>query len=503
MAFDSHKNFAYSTVLTAPSPAASGTSLVVQSGDGAKFPTVSFNATVWPTGVQPLTSNAEIVRVTAISTDTFTITRAQESSTARSIVVGDQIAATITAKTLTDAESHLIDALTDVDTITNVPALSEVLKWNGTNWVPAVYNYEFAFSIATFTTGVATTTTLIGAGTFKAIAAISFSATYNNPPGGMTATVALSGSSVAWAGNLSMTGTPPIGPTTNTEAVAYPSTATGSITFTLAQSVDATTSVKTTPFSNTMRYGTNANGIGAQTEVNIEALTQVAGPSESRDQTISNIATGTAGHFLTFSYADRLSDVAQVQRDSGFGFVTASFNSTATTLAPLVQITGLTTVTNSAGFIEAFAAITARLADLTNGTNDFKLLTTSTAINYIYWGELNIASTADGAAVYTEANVENNTATQPGKVGSNSMSSRSMTVNATASEHTYIAYPARLGALTSILIGGFESLTDFWKDHGVGTELAITNPEGYQENYFVYVSKNPGFTDPTTMTVTI
>lgn len=105
MAFDVHKNFAYSTVATAPSPADTGTSLVVQAGDGTKFPTPSFNATVWPAGSQPTTSNAEIVRVTAISTDTFTITRAQEGSTARSIVAGDQIAATITAKTLTDIEN--------------------------------------------------------------------------------------------------------------------------------------------------------------------------------------------------------------------------------------------------------------------------------------------------------------------------------------------------------------------------------------------------------------
>jgi hypothetical protein len=104
---DKHANFAYSTVLTAPSPASSGTSLVVQSGDGAKFPTPPFNATVWPVNTQPTTSNAEIVRVTAISTDTFTITRAQEDTTARSIVVGDQIAATITAKTLTDVEPTL------------------------------------------------------------------------------------------------------------------------------------------------------------------------------------------------------------------------------------------------------------------------------------------------------------------------------------------------------------------------------------------------------------
>lgn len=106
MAFDDHSpNFAYSLVATAPSPAASGTSLVVTAGQGALFPTPPFNATVWPVGVQPLTTNAEIVRVTAISTDTLTITRAQESTVARSIIVGDQIAATITAKIFTDIET--------------------------------------------------------------------------------------------------------------------------------------------------------------------------------------------------------------------------------------------------------------------------------------------------------------------------------------------------------------------------------------------------------------
>ena len=88
---DQIKNFAFSTVLTAPSPATSGTSLTVQSGDGAKFPTAPFYAVCSPAGVQPSTTNAEIVRVTAVSTDTFTITRAQDSSTAMSIAVGYQI----------------------------------------------------------------------------------------------------------------------------------------------------------------------------------------------------------------------------------------------------------------------------------------------------------------------------------------------------------------------------------------------------------------------------
>lgn len=102
---DAHKNFAYSTVATAPSPATSGTSLIVAAADGAKFPAAPFNVTIWPSGSQPTSTNAEIARVTAISTDTLTIVRAQESSSARTVVVGDQIAATITAKTLVDVES--------------------------------------------------------------------------------------------------------------------------------------------------------------------------------------------------------------------------------------------------------------------------------------------------------------------------------------------------------------------------------------------------------------
>jgi len=101
---DAHANFAISAVATAPSPATSGTSLVVTSGHGARFPATPFNATIWPQGSLPDPLNAEIVRVTAISTDTLTITRAQEGTTARTVVVGDLIAATITKKTLNDAE---------------------------------------------------------------------------------------------------------------------------------------------------------------------------------------------------------------------------------------------------------------------------------------------------------------------------------------------------------------------------------------------------------------
>jgi hypothetical protein len=105
MAFDAHKNFAVSSVAVAPSPAASGTSLTVATGEGARFPAAPFNGTVCPAQALATPANAEIVRVTAIAGDVLTIVRAQEGTTARAIAIGDLIAATITAKTVTDLES--------------------------------------------------------------------------------------------------------------------------------------------------------------------------------------------------------------------------------------------------------------------------------------------------------------------------------------------------------------------------------------------------------------
>jgi hypothetical protein len=105
---DAHKNFAESLVATAPVPGLTGTSLVVTAGEGSLFPTPPFNATIWPASAQPTSENAVIVRVTAISTDTFTLVRGQEGAIARVISVGDKIAATLTAKVMFDAENPIV-----------------------------------------------------------------------------------------------------------------------------------------------------------------------------------------------------------------------------------------------------------------------------------------------------------------------------------------------------------------------------------------------------------
>jgi len=106
MPFDNHRNLAVSTVATAPSPATSGLTLTLATGEGARMPAVPFNATVWSASTLPTPISAEIVRVTAMSGDQITaMLRAQEQSVARAIVVGDLFAATVTVKALTDVES--------------------------------------------------------------------------------------------------------------------------------------------------------------------------------------------------------------------------------------------------------------------------------------------------------------------------------------------------------------------------------------------------------------
>jgi hypothetical protein len=407
-----------------------------------------------------------------------------------------------------------VDKHIDVDTTTVTPNLNEILKWDGDNWVPAAEGASFIFTLDSFTGSGVSGTELIGSGEWKAVGAITFNASYSNPPGGLTADVSLTGSATAWASDLAMTGTPPDGPTTNSPAgfeVDWPSGAAGTITFTITPSDSPTpaTIQDSILFSNTVRYGNSSNGIGAQTKAKLDALTEVGfatspfNPNESRSQTILNIAT--TANFLVFAWAQRLSgNVLQVQRShDNQGYVTASFAATSTTLTPTVQ-SNITLVVNSLGFDETFECVTSRLTGLADGTDDFKLLTNSTAQNYIYWGELNKDAAADGTNQYTESDVESNIASEPGRVASNTMSSRSMTVNTDEStEFTYIAYPSRLGLISTLTILGFDSLGDFWIDANSGNELAITNDAGYTEDYYVYVSKNPGFTDPTTMIVTI
>lgn len=85
---DYRKNLANAIVGTAPSPATTGTSLVLQAGYGATMPAVPFWLTLTPTGQLSTRGNSEVVLVTARSTDTLSIVREQKGTVAQSIAAG-------------------------------------------------------------------------------------------------------------------------------------------------------------------------------------------------------------------------------------------------------------------------------------------------------------------------------------------------------------------------------------------------------------------------------
>lgn len=107
------KDFATSTVLTAPSPADSGTSLVVASGHGARFPAAPFYIVAHPPSEMPTIDNAEKILVTAKSTDTFTLDRAEGDPAAKSIEAGWRVSNVLFLDDIPDTFDDLTDGTTN------------------------------------------------------------------------------------------------------------------------------------------------------------------------------------------------------------------------------------------------------------------------------------------------------------------------------------------------------------------------------------------------------
>lgn len=112
-----HTDLSIVAVSAAPSPAISGTTLGVTDANAAYLPNVyPWWALVKPTNAKPTRANSEIVQVTAGSSSagitTYTIVRAQglPVTTARSIIVGDEIMEVHSAQKQIDTETGNITA---------------------------------------------------------------------------------------------------------------------------------------------------------------------------------------------------------------------------------------------------------------------------------------------------------------------------------------------------------------------------------------------------------
>ena len=118
MVFDDVANFGYGVIQTPPSPATTGQTFTLTAGQGNNFltPVNGYNLLIWPgPSTIPTKQNAEIVRLGlgGKSGDTFTVTRQQESTLARSIVQGDYVMHIPSGKMFTDLINAILTLNTD------------------------------------------------------------------------------------------------------------------------------------------------------------------------------------------------------------------------------------------------------------------------------------------------------------------------------------------------------------------------------------------------------
>lgn len=225
---------------------------------------------------------------------TVTLSLPQSIGTASSVTFGD-----LTIGTL----SGVLKATSGVVAIVPTPVKNYALLYNGTAPVWAAQGTSFTFAIATFTCDFGASGTYVEmgvAGTWKAIGALSFSATYTNGPA-TSGSVAHSG----WVGSLTMGGVGYIGPTTNTEAVAYPAID-GNRQFTLTASdgTDSPTSTITYYFFNRRYWGTSTTAAG-YTEANVEGLT--GGDYDLNNTRAKSFTVNAADtYYIIYAYPSRM-----------------------------------------------------------------------------------------------------------------------------------------------------------------------------------------------------
>ena len=88
---------------------ASDTGLVLQAGNGVNFPVLGSGDYFYAT-LSSLAGTFEIVKVTARATDSMTIVRAQEGTTANGFATGSRVEMRVTAQSIVDAITQLAQA---------------------------------------------------------------------------------------------------------------------------------------------------------------------------------------------------------------------------------------------------------------------------------------------------------------------------------------------------------------------------------------------------------
>ena len=371
----------------------------------------------------------------------------------------------------------------------------QVLKYNGTNFIPAAYDATFVFTIADFDMNHTTTPVLIGSGSWKAIGALQFTASYNNgPPDGFEGSAAGAPKIIGYVdGSVSssydmfpLSSSFTMG--TNTMVIGFPPDSTDDIRFRLYASAGSDTDNDYTDqriyFYNQFVYGdlSKNNGFNQADIRTLAADNTITSNDTSR--TLSSVSIGSS-NYLCFAHRTGDTNVAQVQCGTGTNILTVAMDrSDATTITPLKETVSYL---NTAGHTENFYVYASKLQNIDAHSTTFNTLTSTVKKNYFYWGYDAQADTYNESFIETSGDWDSHNANSSYDDGT--VTGQTLSVGSFTSKYVIIAFPDRYGDNDSQFV---------FKDNGTGlpfdvtkqSDVTITNAVGFQETYHVWRSTN-------------
>jgi len=370
----------------------------------------------------------------------------------------------------------------------------QVLKFNGTNFVPAAFDATFVFTIADFDMNDSTSTQLIGSGSWKAIGALTFTATYNNgPPDGFEGSSAGAPKIQGYV-NSSISSSYDMFPLsssftmgTNPMAITFPLTTGHDIRFRLFASAGSDTSNSYTDqriyFRNQFVYGDLSKNNGFN-QADIRTL--AAANSVTSNDTTRTLSVSVGGsNYLCFAHRTGDTNVAQVRAGSGTNILTVAMDRTdVTALTPLKETVSYL---NTAGFTENFYVYASAISNVDAHSTTFTTVTSTQKKNYFIWGYDSQADSYDESFLETSGDWDSYN--QNSSYDDGTITGQTLSVGSFTSKYVIIAFPDRYG----------DNETNFqFKDNSTSlpfdvtaqSDVTVTNAVGFQETYHVWRSTN-------------
>jgi len=392
------------------------------------------------------------------------------------------------SSSLSSTASFGLLELSGIELNTSGVQRDQVLKFNGTHFVPSAPDATFEFTIADFDMNITTTPQLIGTGSWKNVGEITFTATYNNgPPDGFNGSAEgapkiqgfVDGSVSSSYDMFPLSSSFSTG--TNPMAIDFPPNSSDDIRFKLFASAGTDTDEDFTDqrifFFNQFVFGDSSKS-GSFNQADIRAL--AAANTITTNDTTRNISVSIgASNYLNFAHRTGDTNVTQVFCGSDPNRLTVAMDITdATTKTPKRETVSYL---NTAGKTENFFVYSSKEQNIDAHSTTFVTSTSSQIKNYTYFGT---GSSWTNNEASVEALTNKTTTIDDGSITGNTLSIGTFT-----SQFVIVAIPNRYGD-NNVDYQFKDNSTNLPFDFTQQSDVTVTNAVGFQEDYSVYRSTN-------------